>query len=173
MLSSKLTQEVASHNRKIVVTFNRNLSDALEAQQEIPLNSGSEFQDPNVIANLFHHHEDEKNNGQNPKRFPIPPVTNREHIQEFQTIFYDPTWKPQTIQSKPQYRSLGKSNGKGGGAWLVPTPHFWLGLPYQQRRSRPTWGSIALFIQWEEGDLYKEEFNSWLLLHRAIITISK
>ena len=54
----KHTQESASLNRNILVTFNRDLGYALECQKGRPLYYGSEFQDPTGIAKLFNCHEE-------------------------------------------------------------------------------------------------------------------
>ena len=54
MLFFKLTQQADVHNRNILDDFNINLGEALESQQVIPLDYGSEFRDTNGIANLLH-----------------------------------------------------------------------------------------------------------------------
>ena len=83
VLSFNRTQDVEVNNSNILVAFKGNLEKALEAKQVIPLDYGSEFRYPTRISNLLrHHYNRKKNNGHNPKRIPIPPLTNRGDNQE-------------------------------------------------------------------------------------------
>ena len=54
----KRTQEFACQNSQILAVSNGNLGAEIEAQNRIPLDYGSEFQNINGIKNLFCHHED-------------------------------------------------------------------------------------------------------------------
>ena len=58
ILSFKRTQASAQHNRNILAAFDENLGKAVEAQQGITLDYGSEFQDLLGLKNVFRHHED-------------------------------------------------------------------------------------------------------------------
>ena len=56
IFSFKRTNEAASRNIKIISTFNGNLGTVLAAQNDSPLNYGSEHRDTAELSGLFYYH---------------------------------------------------------------------------------------------------------------------
>ena len=103
------------HNRSILAFFNENLVKALKDQKGIRLGYGSEFHHPIGIANLI------QNNGHNPNRFPIPPVTNDESTRKSNLSEMILCGNYKSVKMNLNVADLEKSTGKEvDRVWFLP-----------------------------------------------------